>query len=332
MSCSSAFFTAKNLPACDKESITNPCPPRMTIAISTKASGRLELQQASHSFRQTHNIQPPQTTGQVNCRQAEKEEESKGGELHQSSRRKSSSTTAIDTFRKQREATCSSPRVVSLVLETHKNSYKRTGSLGLSLSETEKSDTLKTTRCFYILAIEKDSPADRCGQLFLGDAIKTINGLSVDWDVSFSELKRLLKEAGERVTLGVQHVSGVLLPGGRNFELANWRARDGLGLQWQSELTRILRDDSGGLKEEADKDEQDCKGADTLDRIDGHELQAPANLPSPKKLVKLRTNFSLNSVLLSPGKGAASPNGKSLMGKSASAGSLISDLKKLIRR
>ncbi|CAO4385985.1 unnamed protein product [Caenorhabditis nigoni] len=55
-----------------------------------------------------------------------------------------------------------------------------------------------------ISKIFKGLPADECGELFIGDAIVEVNGVSIEGQ-SHDEVVNMLKSSGDQVTLGVRH-------------------------------------------------------------------------------------------------------------------------------
>ncbi|KAI1296910.1 hypothetical protein HDE_04813 [Halotydeus destructor] len=92
--------------------------------------------------------------------------------------------------------------------------------LGLSLVSSSSSSSssslspLSATAARYaaiIGSLDKESPADRCGQLYAGDAILMVNGTPVPPSASLGDVRKLIKEAGPRVTLCVRHCRS---PGG----------------------------------------------------------------------------------------------------------------------
>jgi len=70
------------------------------------------------------------------------------------------------------------------------------GQLGMIMTEWQSTAV--------IVGFDKDSPADRCDRLYIGDAILSVNGTRTQ-SRALSDVKRLLKEAGPRVTMTVRH-------------------------------------------------------------------------------------------------------------------------------
>lgn len=100
-----------------------------------------------------------------------------------------------------------SPRVVSLPRDNKRG-------LGLAMAEWNHAPV--------IVGFAPDSPAARCDRLYVGDAILAVNG-TLTHDRPLAEVKRLLKEAGPRVSLKVRHAKCLEHFDDANVMVTSWR-------------------------------------------------------------------------------------------------------------